>query len=248
VLFSLILFPSASGAQVSKGNAPPPVSESTLPVSALADAPDPAPGTVSLAQLSIPAKVIKHLEAAQKRFSSHDMPGTLAEIEHALKIDSRCARAFSLRSFVKLAMNDFNGAIEDAVRAVALDPHDAESYLALATAYNDAGQFAKAADAALRAINMSPNAWQGRLELAKSLYGQSQYVMALNALNFIRKDFPDVHLVRADVLMQLERSREAAEEFKLFMKQAPNDPRDGRIRQIVAAAQSTSAPADRPTE
>jgi tetratricopeptide (TPR) repeat protein len=248
-LLLLIALPIASVAQVSKTNAPRPVSESTLPTaSAIADAPKPVPGTVSLAQLSIPAKVVKHLESAQKRFTNRDMPGTMVEIGRALKIDPNCARGFSLRSFVKLAENDFDGAIEDAVRAVALDPHDAESYLALATAYNDAKEFSSAGEAALLAVNIAPNVWQGRLELAKSFYGQGQFVLALNALNLIHTDFPDVHLVRADVLMQLERSREAAEEFKLFVTQSPNDARDERIRQIVAHAQSETAVADRQRE
>jgi tetratricopeptide (TPR) repeat protein len=244
-LLFLILFPIGSLAQTSKDIPQPPIRKSSLPVASVTDAPDPAPAAVSVAQLRIPEKAVKHLESAQKRFGKQDMPGTMAEIERALKIDPHCARAFSLRSFVKLAGSDSDGAIEDAVRAVALDPHDAESYIALATAYDDAKEFSNAAEAARQAVSIAPNAWQGRLELAKSLYGQGQYVLALGALNLIRKDFPDVHLVRADVLMQLERTGEAAEEFNLFMKQAPNDPRDERIRQIVAQAQADSAITDR---
>jgi tetratricopeptide (TPR) repeat protein len=237
----LILLSIGSLAQSAKDIAQPSTRKSSFPTASVTDGADPVLASVSVAQLRIPAKAVKHLESAQKRFSNQDMPGTMAEIGRALRIDPKCARAFSLRSFVKLAENDSNGAIEDAVRAVALDPHDAESYLALATAYNDAKEFSNAAEAARQAVSTAPNAWQGRLELAKSLYGQGQYVPALGALNMIHKDFPDVHLVRADVLIRLERTGEAAEEFKLFMKQAPNDPRDERIMQIVAHAQPAPA-------
>src|SRR5215469_8226650 len=189
---------------------------------------------VSVAQLSIPAKAVKHLESAEKRFKKSDLGGATSEIDRALEIDPDCAQAFSLRAFVKLALRDFDGAIEDAMRAVALDPHDPESYLAMATAYNSTQEFSNAAEAAQQAFRLSPDAWQGQLELAKSLYGQGQYVSALNALDPLNLDFPDVHLVRADVLMRLGHTAEAVEQFRLFLKQAPDDPRDGRIRQIVA--------------
>jgi tetratricopeptide (TPR) repeat protein len=189
---------------------------------------------VSVAQLSIPAKAIKHLESAHKHFTKSDLPGAIREIDQALEIDPGCAQAFSLRAFVELALKNFNGAVGDAMRAVALDPHDPESYLALATAYNSAQDFSKAAEAAQQALSLNPDAWQGQLELAKSWYSQGQYGLALNALNRINQDFPDVHLVRANVLMCLGRAAEAAEQFRLFLKQAPDDPRDVQIRQIVA--------------
>jgi len=236
----LLLVSVTSVAQISKDNAQQEVHVSSVPVASATIAPNPPPYAVSVAQLSIPAKAARHLESAQKRFIKMDLPGAEAEIGRALEIDPHCARAFSMRSFVKLAGNDSNGAIEDAIRAVALDSHEAASYVALATAYNNAKEFPKAAEAARHAVNIETNSWQGRLELAKSLYGQGQYVLALNTLNLVNKNFPDVHLVRGDLLMRLDRIPEAAEEFSLFMKQAPSDPRTEQIRQIVATAQQSA--------
>jgi lipopolysaccharide biosynthesis regulator YciM len=236
----LLLVSIGSVAQISKDNAQQEIRESSVPAISVTIAPNPPPYAVSVAQLSVPVKAVKHLESAQKRFSKMDLQGAKAEIGRALEIDPNCAPAFSMRSFVRLAGNDSSGAIEDAVRAVALDSHEAESYVALATAYNNAKEFPKAVEAARHAVSIKPNAWQGRLELAKSLYGQGQYVLALSALNLVNKNFPDVHLVRADLLMRLDRTQEAADEFSLFMKQAPNDPRTEQVRQIVATAQQTA--------
>ncbi len=201
-----------------------------------AGAPLPSEYTVSVNQLSAPARSIKHLQSAQQRFHNRDIRGAAQEIERALEIDPHCAKAFSTLSFVKLASNDPGGAVEDALRAIALDSHDAQSYLALATSYNYLGEFEKAAEAARQALSIGPEVWQARLEMAKSFYGQNQYVPALSMLDQMNTDFPDVHLVRADVLMRLGRSREAVEQFTLFLHEAPDDPRGERIRQILSAA------------
>jgi tetratricopeptide (TPR) repeat protein len=235
VCLQALLFssPIMSAAQTSGVSNPETGREGVL-TAAATTVPNQPTYSVSVAQLSIPAKAIKHLESAHKHFTKSDLTGAIKEIDQALGVDPDCAQAFSLRAFVKLALKNFDGAIEDAIRAVVLDPHDPESYLALATAYNSAQHFSKAAEAAQQALNLNPDAWQGRLELAKSWYSRGQYDLALNALDRIHQDFPDVHLVRANVLMCLGHASEAAEQFRLFLKQAPDDPRDGQIRRIVA--------------
>lgn len=200
-----------------------------------------SPYVISAAQLRIPGKAVRHLELAEKRFRKMDLPGATAEINRALEIDPRCAPAFSMRSFVKLAANDFLAAVEDAARAVAIDPYDAHSYLALATAYNDRSEFSKASEAAQQALKINPDLWQGQLEMAKSLYGRGEYHSASRMLDQIGRDFPDVHLARANLLIKMGRPLEAVEQFNLFLKQAPNDARCPRIAQIVVELKRQTA-------
>jgi tetratricopeptide (TPR) repeat protein len=233
----LFFFSLASFAQVSSDPSRHTVGDSVALAVSQPDVSVPSSYAISVAQLRIPAKAVRHLELAAKRFNRMDIRGAENEIDRVLEIDPECSLAFSMRSLMKLAETDSNGAIEDAARAVELDAHDAHAYLTLATAYNNVGEFAKAAEAARRAVETEPEIWQSRLELAKSLYGQGQLAEALTALGLVNKDFPDVHLVRADVLMRMGRALEAAKEFGTFLKQAPNDPRCARIREIVAAVQ-----------
>jgi tetratricopeptide (TPR) repeat protein len=192
--------------------------------------------TVSAGRLGIPAKAAKHLESAHQHFKKMDLSGALTEIDRSLQVDPNCARAFTMRSYLKLAQGDSNGAVKDATRAAALDPHDPESLIALATAYNSVKESQKAFEAAREALSIRPDSWQARLEMAKSLYGEDQDVLALSTLDLVNTDFPDVHLVRADVLTRLGRSQEAALQFGIFLQQAPNDPRGPQIRRIIAAA------------
>jgi tetratricopeptide (TPR) repeat protein len=209
-------------------------------------APEPPQDTVSAAQLSIPAKARKHLQLANAQFVKQNLPAAAMEVDRALQVDPACAAAFSIRAFIKLAERDREGAVEDAKRAVLLDPHGAESFVALAMSYNALKEFQKAAEAARHALGIRPDSWQGRLELAKSLYREGQFVSALQELDFLNIDFPDVHLVRANVLMRLDRSSEAADEFEIFLRESPADERSEQIRRIVSSVRrhiSGTAPA-----
>ncbi len=195
----------------------------------------PSRETVSVAQLSIPAKAWRHLTAAHKEFSRGKLDAATNEIDAVLRLAPVCAQAFSMRALIKLAARNFPGAAEDARHAVFLDENDAESYIALGTAYNSLKEFSKAEEAVRQALSIRPDSWQGQIEMAKSLYGQGQYILALSELDSVGRDFPDVHLVRGDVLMCLNRSQEAAEQFSIFLRQAPGDPRTQQIEQIIAS-------------
>jgi|SRR5580704_1769260 tetratricopeptide (TPR) repeat protein len=195
---------------------------------------------ISAQQLRIPAGARTHLKLAQREFSRSNFAGAEKEIDRALQVDSICAPAFSMLALLRLASRNFDEAIEDATRALALDPTETDANLALATAYNSMGEFQKAEAAARQTIRMRPDFWQGRLELAKAFYGQQRLVAALRELDELNKDFPDVHLVRANILMQLNRSEEATIEFSQFLREAPNDPRRGQIERIVNLSGTTT--------
>lgn len=203
------------------------------PASAIAP---PATGRyiVSAARLGVPAKARAHLTAAHRYFANLEFDNAEQEIEGALRADSAFAQAFAMRAFIKLAEKDLNGAVEDAKHATLLDANDAESFVAMAMSYNSLKEFPQAEDAAWHALSLRPDSWQGRLELAKSFYGQREFVLALRELDLGNVDFPDTHLVRGNVLMRLERGREASDEFRTFLREAPADPRGEQISRIVS--------------
>ncbi len=188
---------------------------------------------VSASQLGVPAKARERLAAAQESFGKLKIEEAAQEVDGALRADPSFAQAFAMRAFIRLAQKDGDGAVEDARRAAVLDAQDAESFVALAMAHNSLREFQDAEDAAWRALSLRPDCWQGRLELAKASYGQGLFVVALRELDDLTLDFPDVHLVRANVLVRLNRAQEAAGEFERFLQQSPNDPRSGQVRRMV---------------
>jgi tetratricopeptide (TPR) repeat protein len=196
--------------------------------------------SVSVQQLRVPEKVRMHLKLASRQFAKLDITGAQLEVERALQIDDDCPAAYSMRAFLNIASRNLDAAIDDAKRAALLDPYDANAYLALATAYNSLAQFQDAEEASRQALRLRPDLWQGQLEMAKALLGQGSFVLAWRALDELSEDFPDVHLVRANVLVSLHRSREAAEEFSLFLRQAPDDPRNLQVQRLISRLAGSS--------
>ena len=198
---------------------------------------NPTPGryTVSAKRPGIPAKARKHLAAANEAFGNSMFDKAGREIECALEADATFPQAFTMRAFIKLAEKDPQSAVEDARRAASLDAGDSEAFIALAMAYNSLREFQRGEEAAQQALNLRPDSWQARLELAKSFYGQREFVLALCELDSGNVNFPDAHLVRANVLISLDRIPEASEEFRTFLREAPADSRAEQISRIVAA-------------
>jgi len=215
---------------------PSPYLQITLPALPEEVAPEPPRDTVSAAQLSTRGKVWKHLRAADREFKKQNFAGAEVEIGHALDADPDCAASFTMRAFLRLAEKDAARALEDARRSVSIDPRAADSWVAVAMAANKLKQFQIAEAAATHAVAIRPDSFQGRLELAKSFYGQGRLVVTLWELDQLRVDFPDVHLVRGNVLMGLEGPLEAADEFETFLREAPDDSRNARIREIIASS------------
>jgi len=230
--------PELTGEQITLGGSDPYV-RIAMPSSPERTAPRPSDYTVSANRLSVSDKARKHIQTAQMGFSKLDFMAARKELDLAIESDPQCAPAFTMRAFVRLAAADLSGAIDDANRAAAIDPDDPQSYLATATAYNSFGRFREGAQAASQALMIDLDSWQARLELAKALYGNGMYVLALHEIDLLEVDFPDVHLVRGNVLMRLGRREEGVSEFRAFLRLAPNDQRGPRIRQIVCPGTST---------
>lgn len=188
---------------------------------------------VSVAELKVPNKVWVHLQAAHRALSNRNLNEAAKQTDQALRIDSNCGAALAMEAFVDLAGKNPMDAINHATRAAAVDPSNTEALLALAMANNAVAHFTEAQRAAREALRLNPNSWEARLELAKTFYGEERFDAALAELDRASKDFPDVHLVRGNVLIRLGRSKEGAAEFAVFLQEAPHDSRVDAIRHLI---------------
>ena len=193
--------------------------------------------TVSVRTLRVPKKALSHLEAAQKQFEKRQLTQAMVEIERAIEIYPSFPQAFCMKALIQLAQRDFTEAAENAAHAISLDAGDAYLWVALATAFNSLGEWPEAEAAAGRALDLDSLVWQGRLELAKSYYGEGKFNPALQVLDRVSGDFPDVHLVRGNILMKVDRWQEALREFSLFLQETPEDPRAVQIQRILLRLQ-----------
>jgi tetratricopeptide (TPR) repeat protein len=199
----------------------------------------PSPYVVSVSQLRAPTKAIGHLQAAERHFAKMELAQATVELNRAVSVDPSFAPAFRIMALVHLAEKDFTGSVESGAQAIRLDSADAYSWIALATAYNSLNEWPEAEAAAGRALALNPSAWQGRLELAKSFYGEGKFVLALQILDQLNRNAADIHLIRANSLMRLGRQQEAAQQFWIFLQQAPGDSRAEQIRHIISGVKGT---------
>lgn len=193
-----------------------------------------SPYVISVSHLRVPGKAASHLEAAQKRFAKMQLVQATMEVDRAIEIYPGFAQAFCMKALVQLAAKDFTGSVESAAHAISLDGADAYSWIALATAFNSLNEWPEAEAAAGRALTLNALAWQGQLELAKSFYGQGKFGLALNTLDQVSQNVPDIPLVRANSLVHLGRPQEAARQFSVFLQEAPSDSRVEQIREILS--------------
>jgi Tfp pilus assembly protein PilF len=205
-----------------------------LAVSAADNNLDQATYRISARQLSVSPKTRARIAAAQKKFEMGDTRAAMTDLDAAMKLSPTSSEAWSMRAFIKLAARDSDGAIRDASHAEDLDRGNSEAYLALGSAYNSQREFRTAETNLRRALVLRPSSWQAELELAKAWYGQKKFVLALRQLDLIQRDFPDVHLVRANILISVGRKRDGAKEFGKFLRAVPGDRRAPQIRRILA--------------
>lgn len=205
----------------------------TLPDPPVSSGPKSSENTVSVNRLEMTEKARKYIQRAQREFAESHHENALRDLDSLLGEEPGCAAGLTMRALLRLATRDFSGALEDAKHAVALDPDSEQAYIAMAAALNSSGEFNPAAEASVQALMLDIDFWQARLELAKSLYGQNQFVVALHELDLLEADFPDVRLVRANVLIRLGRREDGQAEFAAFVKNFPDDPRAGQVRKIL---------------
>src|SRR5262249_47721412 len=146
----------------------------------------------------------------------------------ALEIYPAYAPALTLRGVLSMDSNDLTAAVEDFDMAIHADSGYAAAYGAIAAALNRLNKFDDALRAAERASSLSPNSWQPHFEIAKSYIAKRDYQRALQQLTHAQeqlpREYPALHLVRANAFLGLKDYSEAANELRIFLRMAPKDP------------------------
>jgi hypothetical protein len=212
------------------------------------NAPPAQNGLVSVAEYKVPRRAREAFQKAEEAIA-HKRPEDVSKyVQKALDISPTYAPALTLRGALSLDRNDIGAAVDDFEKAIHADGTYALAYGAMAAALNRLGKFDEALRAGERASSLSPNSFQAYFEMAKSYAAKADYSRALQQLTHAQlvHEYAPLHLLRANVLVELKNYNDAADELKLFLKLAPNDPnssaaRDalGRINAFIASGVNT---------
>jgi tetratricopeptide (TPR) repeat protein len=153
------------------------------------------------------------------------VPEAQNHVAKALEIYPQYADALTMRAILKLAARNAEGAVQDLEQAIQYDGSYAMAYLVLGSAFNSEAKFDDAIRALQRGETLSPDAWQAYFEMGKAYLGKTDYPAALHQLDRAQSlappDYQLIRLIRAHVLMQMDRYAEAVTDLQTYLDKNP---------------------------
>ncbi len=195
----------------------------------------------AILDVRIPIAAQEEMEKAEQDLRSEHPERARRRLEKAIKISDSYPAAHRLLG--QLALDDGNLDLAEIHirRARELDPDSADGMVLEGALHNRRNQPEQAA-ALLRQALLSLNSWRGNFELAQARFAMHDFAPALEsakrALEFRGSDFPEVHVLLGNILVNLKRYPEAAGEYATFLKLAPNSPSAEPARAVLKKMQA----------
>lgn len=195
-------------------------------------------GTISAAQLKVPAKAQSALEKAKKAFRKGKFDEMDRQLGKALTLSPRYSEALAFRAAIELNEKSLDRAKSDAEAAVEYDPNCAAAYFVLGVTYNSLQQFDDAIRALDRAVSLGPGNRWNYYEMARALLFKGDYTGTLRyadrALKLSAKDdLPCVHLLKAGAFVALRNQSSASDELNRIQDLKTSDPNVLKAKKIL---------------
>jgi len=258
VFLLMLLFASAALAQ-SRGarpmvappgleNAPDPFAAPTATSKGQTSAAAPAPSgqpaivfegspTVSVAELSIPAKAAEELQRSQKALEAGDTRESLRRLERALEIYPGIPYAHNSLGVRCARLHDFPRALSEFQLASASNPEAAQIAHNLGATYYVLRRFSEAETTMRRALDLDPNRLVSSFILANSLVMQGHFTT--EAEHLLRKcspTYPTARFLLAKLFLAQGHSEAAGAELREYLK-TPNPEHKKDAARILASLQ-----------
>jgi Tfp pilus assembly protein PilF len=192
---------------------------------------------ISFTTLAAPKEARKSFEKAQKFLQQKNArpAEAIKELEKAVEVYPQYAAAWNLLGETRLSQKDEEGARKAFERSLAADPKYVNPYLHLAAMDLRASQWAAAADITSRLTQMNPFLGQAHYFNAIANYNLGKMDLAeKSARSAMQSDsgngLPMLHQLLGTILARQGNFPSAAEEFRSFLKLAPNSPNAEQLR------------------
>ncbi len=204
-----------------------------------------ARNSVSVAQYKVPERAREELRKARESSVKGKVEEAQNHVAKALEIYPNYADALTMRAILKLAVRNAEGAVQDLQQAIQCDGSYAMAYLVLGSAFNAEAKFDDAIRALQRGETLSPDAWQAHFEMGKAYLGKTDYAASLHELDRAQSlappDYPLVRLIRAHVLMQLDRCADAVADLQTYLDKDPEGPDAELAQKMLEQAKASLA-------
>ncbi len=216
---------------------------------------DPGAGSapsVSISQYLVPAKARSQYEKAVRSMKRGKLDEAFKNVNAALTIFPQFAEALTLRAALQENAGKQAEAIADLDKATQYDPNYPLAYLTLASIYNSNTRFSDALLILGEAERLAPNAWQTYYELARADAGTAKFADALRNVDRAselqggpEKELPELHLIRANALIGLNKISRARVELQAYLTREPNGSLADQARTVLNKLSTGSASASR---
>lgn len=144
----------------------------------------------------------KLVEQAKNKFLQKDFTGAMADLNQAIKLSPKYAKAYNGRGLLKMSQKDFEGSMTDFNMAISLSPRYAKPYINRGSLKLKKGNLNGALDDLNLAIKFDPN-------LADSYNNRGLIFLKLGKKEIALKDFQ-----RAIELYEAQGDKESAKSLR----------------------------------
>jgi Flp pilus assembly protein TadD len=199
--------------------------------------------TISSAELAIPEEARSEFEKGKLLLEEkHDVPGSRAHFQKAIKIDPNFVQAYILLGMTYLQDLEFDKSKTAINHALQLEPNSGPAYLALGACLNQQKDFASAEKALTKGLEIVPDSAEGHYEIGKAYWGlhrwQDADPHAQKAVQML-PNVPGTHVLMGNVLLQKRDAAGALKEFQEYLRLEPGGAMSDAVRSVVSKLQKT---------
>jgi tetratricopeptide (TPR) repeat protein len=195
--------------------------------------------TISAQDLSVPDKAHEAFDKGMEAYAKGQDKEAEGSLELAVAIYPNYVRAHNNLGVLYLKAGQRVKAFVEFSKAVELDPKFAPGYVNQAKVSISEGNFAEAEPALKKAIEADPSAVNALVLLCSTEFAQKEYPQSLQTARHVHQlsrepQYADIHLLSGEILVHQGKSREAAEEYRMFVDENPNDPRIPKVKSLIS--------------
>jgi hypothetical protein len=210
-------------------------------------------GTVSQRELSIPHKAHEDMERGKALlYGKSDYKGSVKSFEKATQEYPDYYEAYTQIGIAYMKLADAGDSEKAFRKSIELSQEQyPDAYIGLAELFLNGKRFADAEPLSRKAAAIDSHSWRANSQLARALLGLQRFPEAETcavAAVALQPGNPELHLILADVHIQLQNDSALLDDLNHYLKLAPTGPfaeqarlMHDKVQQSLAASQAPSA-------
>jgi tetratricopeptide (TPR) repeat protein len=197
--------------------------------------------TISVRDLRIPPQAMKELQRSQNALRSGDARSSAQHLEKALRIFPNYLEGHNSLGSRYIDLGEYEKAAAEFQKAIDIDPRVMQPINNLSVALFLEQRYAEAEAAARRALDLDPNGPTPRYMLGCILATEKRNTMeAMELLRQTRGEFPDSHLLLAEILVRRGEVEEAKKELRDYLALPSAEKKQNAERWLARLTQTAA--------